>query len=141
MNLQAPISDIMQSEVIFVAPETSLLKVDRLLTDHGFHHLPVVDGGELVGIVSKNDLKYFKQYKDETYSQVLENKRLSEATASKIMTTGLAKVEPTDTIAVVLEVFKVNLFHAVLVVEDNKLKGIVTTFDIVNELSKAPAFA
>ena len=53
------------------------------------------------------------------------------------MTTKLAKLEPTDRVNVALEVFRVNKFHALPVVEgEDMLKGIVTTFDIIDYLAR-----
>ena len=52
------------------------------------------------------------------------------------MTTGLAKLEPDDRINVALDVFCVNLFHALPVVKDNELVGILTPFDIIKTLAE-----
>ena len=51
------------------------------------------------------------------------------------MTTGLAKLSPEERINVALEVFMANRFHAIPVVDDGDLVGIVTTFDIMKELN------
>ena len=48
--------DIMTREVISVAPETPLDEVVRLLTDRRIRRVPVLDGGRLVGLVSRADL-------------------------------------------------------------------------------------
>jgi acetoin utilization protein AcuB len=52
------------------------------------------------------------------------------------MTTGIAKLEPTDKINVAMEIFKENLFHAIPVVLDEKLVGIITTYDILSNVGK-----
>ncbi|MBK8669766.1 MAG: CBS domain-containing protein [Saprospiraceae bacterium] len=61
--------------------------------------------------------------------------RLNNYTAKDIMTKKLAKMDPDDKINIALEVFKENLFHAIPVVKDEKIVGIVTTFDIINRLA------
>ena len=49
----------------------------------------------------------------------------------------LAKVEPTDSIRTVLEVFKLNRLHALPVVENgNDLIGMITTHDIIIALAE-----
>ena len=53
-----------------------------------------------------------------------------------IMTTGLAKLAPTDKILVALKVFKENLFHAIPIVDQDELVGIVTTYDIIKALGR-----
>ena len=60
---------------------------------------------------------------------------MNNFTVKDIMTKRLAKLEPTDKINVALEVFKENLFHALPVVEGDKIVGIVSTFDIIKRLA------
>jgi CBS domain-containing protein len=48
--------DVMSSPVVTVAPNTRLKEAAMLLVRHGFNALPVVDEGELVGIVTEADL-------------------------------------------------------------------------------------
>lgn len=50
------IRDLMSKPVVHVAMDDSLQTVQRLFNAHRFHHLPVVDGGKLIGIVSDRDL-------------------------------------------------------------------------------------
>jgi len=52
------------------------------------------------------------------------------------MTKGLATLESSSRINVALEVFKENIFHAIPVVDEDKLVGIVTTHDIITHLAK-----
>ena len=66
----------------------------------------------------------------------LEKSRLLRWEVSDIMTKNLAKVETTDSIRTVLEVFKLNHFHALPITEDGYLVGIVTTFDIINAIAE-----
>src|SRR5262245_3314249 len=51
------VKDIMRRDVVTVSPQTRLPQVLRLLQPRGFRHLPVVDDGVLVGIVSDRDVK------------------------------------------------------------------------------------
>jgi CBS domain-containing protein len=52
----AKVADRMSRPVVSVAPETSLRTAARLLQVHDIHHLPVVAGGKLVGMVTRRDL-------------------------------------------------------------------------------------
>ena len=56
--------------------------------------------------------------------------------AEEIMTKNVAKVEPDDHIAVAVEVFKENILHALPVVENGELVGIITAHDIIKMISK-----
>ena len=46
----------MASDVIFAAPDWSLDHAAETMTSHGFRHLAVVSGGELIGMLSMRDL-------------------------------------------------------------------------------------
>lgn len=136
MNLLAPVSTIMTTHLITVNPEDKLSKVKEIFDTNKIHHIPVVRYKKIVGLISKTDLLYFlKGINNDGYQDLLNKTRLKNYTAEEIMTTGLAKVESTDRINVVLEIFKENLFHALPVVDKEELVGIVTTYDIINALS------
>jgi CBS domain-containing protein len=55
-DLDIPISDVMSKDLITVEPATSLREAARIMTDKWIRHLPVLEGGRLVGIVSQRDL-------------------------------------------------------------------------------------
>ena len=50
------VREIMTSPVICVSPETALEECMAMMTEKRFRHAPVVDGGEIVGMVSIGDL-------------------------------------------------------------------------------------
>lgn len=53
------IEQVMTKNVVTVTSETSIKEVAEILTKNEFHALPVVDHGELVGIVTSTDLINF----------------------------------------------------------------------------------
>ncbi|MGO9450974.1 MAG: universal stress protein [Candidatus Binataceae bacterium] len=50
------VSDVMTADVITVTPRTSILDASRLLCDRKIGALPVIEGGQVVGIISSEDL-------------------------------------------------------------------------------------
>jgi CBS domain-containing protein len=54
--LGAPVSDIMTAAVHTCPPDTDLDDLMRLMTDRRFRHVPVVEAGRLIGIVSIGDV-------------------------------------------------------------------------------------
>ena len=53
---ETPVRDIMTADMVTVSPQQSISECMKIITEHRIRHLPVVDGGELIGIVSIGDL-------------------------------------------------------------------------------------
>jgi acetoin utilization protein AcuB len=138
INLEAPVSSIMTSNLITVSAKDSLLAVKEIFETHNIHHIPVVQYKRLLGIVSKTD---FLAVHDglgriQRVSHEEEAKFLSEHTAEEIMISGMAKLEPSDRINVAIHIFTLNKFHALPVVEGDDLVGMVTTHDILRSVDE-----
>jgi CBS domain-containing protein len=50
------ISQVMSKDLVTVGPGTSLREAAKIMADRWIRHLPVLDGGRLVGILSQRDL-------------------------------------------------------------------------------------
>jgi len=55
-SAETPVWQIMTSPVITVSPDNSIQDCMRLMTERRIRHLPVVDGGRVVGMISIGDL-------------------------------------------------------------------------------------
>jgi CBS domain-containing protein len=55
-SADTPVRDIMSSPVLTVQPDTTVQACMQLMTDKHVRHLPVTDGGHVVGMVSIGDL-------------------------------------------------------------------------------------
>jgi CBS domain-containing protein len=68
---QTPVSEIMSSPAIFVTPEQTVEDSMRIMTDKHIRHLPVVEDGILLGVVSIGDLvKWMISAQQQTISQL-----------------------------------------------------------------------
>ena len=54
--LDAPVSAVMTRDVVVGSPQDELVAVEQTMINRRFRHLPVVDQGKLIGIVSIGDL-------------------------------------------------------------------------------------
>ena len=116
------VTTIMTSELITVAPEDNLAKVYKIFRANRIHHLPVVEGKKLVGILTTYDLfKLEKSLID--YGDTL---------VKDVMTTKIATLASTAKVGSAVLIFIENLFHAVPIVEGENLVGIVSTLDVMN---------
>lgn len=123
MNMLTKISTLMTTDLVTIMHSTPLAEAKTLLETHGIHHLPVVDPtGKLIGMLSQSDFLKALDYD------------ASAKTAGELMTTHLAKLEAGDDIRTAANVFSLNRFHALPVVEGDKLVGILTTLDLIRFL-------
>ena len=53
---QTRISEAMTKDPVTVGPGTSLREAAKVMADRWIRHLPVLDGGRLVGVISQRDL-------------------------------------------------------------------------------------
>lgn len=128
----------MTKDVITLSPDASISQAAEIFNDKKIHHIPVVNDMKLIGIVSKSDYLFFRRgFLNDNTDERIEDIRMNNYEVQDIMTQGIATMEPTDKINVALEVFKENMFHAIPIVEDGNLKGIVTTYDIISTLAKS----
>ena len=133
MNPNIAIKKIMTDQLITVTPNTALTEVQRLFQKHKFHHLLVVEPGEkLVGMISKEDLRLMSEkISSQTAGKTFTAKMLSGLIAKDIMTANPMELDPDDTIGLAADIFLANKFHALPIVEDNVLLGILTTHDLL----------
>ncbi len=57
--LNMKVGDLMTGQVVFCTEDDDLDRVVELMRDHGIRHLPVLDSGRMVGIVSTTDVLRF----------------------------------------------------------------------------------
>ena len=53
---QTRVREIMTTELVVIRPETTVAEAMRIMTANRVRHLPVIDAGRLVGVVSIGDL-------------------------------------------------------------------------------------
>jgi CBS-domain-containing membrane protein len=149
------VADIMTKEVITVSPETKVTEVARIIHEHNFNGLPVVDGEKkLLGLVTEMDLlandsfgthipsfaklisdfKVLKMVKGEDKKNL---EAIVNASAASIMDKEYSFSNPETTLTELLALFNEKHANPIPVV-DNKgtLQGIVARSDIVKLVSR-----
>lgn len=127
----------MTRQLLTVNPEDSLTTVREIFRNNRIHHVPVVRFRRIVGLISIHDLNNWvgalerSGYEETRHRQMLEHTR-----AEEVMSAHLATLEPDDRINVALEIFLDNRIHALPVVENGELVGILTPFDLLKTLAQ-----
>ncbi len=134
MKKREPVSTIMTKNIQVVKLEDKLTDVRDLARKYSVRHIPVVQGNQLVGIISKTDLNRL------TFSSLFAGQdEADEAvfdmlTISQVMSHKPRVVKASDSIKEIAEILSKEEFHALPVVDDQddaKLVGIVTTTDVI----------
>jgi len=124
-----PIVQFMTPEPATISPQSSAAEARRLLDSNVINHLPVVEDGRLVGIVSSSD--FLKLYLLDAKLPIC-----SDATVSQIMETKVIVVNKRATLLEAAEKLSVGGFHALPVVgRKQRLIGIVTSSDLIAEFA------
>ncbi|MBK8722284.1 MAG: CBS domain-containing protein [Saprospiraceae bacterium] len=131
MKRREPVSHIMTKNVHTVSHSDSLKEVANVFKDGNIHHLPVKKGNEIVGIISSNDINRLTFGKLYDHQEGIENAVLDTLSIDQVMTHNPLTVNAEDSIKEVAEVFANAKFHAMPVVENSQLVGIVTTTDLI----------
>lgn len=132
MNKHKPVADIMTTQVYTAdIDKDNLFDVKDMMLAKGLRHVPVVRGRKLEGIISKTDIdrlifsRMFEEEEDADEA-VLEMLKIEQ-----VMTHKPKVVQADATVREVAEILSKEEFHALPVVEGEKLVGIVTTTDVI----------
>lgn len=133
MNPNITVQEIMTRNPVTVQPNTNLGEVRELFSKNSFHHVPVAGlGGELVGIISREDFfKVAYVLSVEATRSANTQSKFQHLMAEDIMTKYPLQLSPDDTIGLAADIFLANKFHAVPIVDDGLLVGIVTSHDLL----------
>jgi acetoin utilization protein AcuB len=108
-----------------VARDQSLTVAHRMMRDHKIRHLPVLEGGGIVGLVSQRDLALIESLPDVNPVEVLVEDAMVE---------DLFTVSPDAPIAEVIETMIERKLGSALVCEHDRVVGVFTTIDALRAL-------
>jgi acetoin utilization protein AcuB len=131
------VQDIMQAELITILPETTLPEALRLVQRRGVRHLPVVENGNLVGIVSDRDLKRAMPSAATSLSAQELNYLLDRVKVGEFMTRGVITIAPMFPVEEAARIMVTEKISALPVTEGGRLVGIVTETDVLRLFAKA----
>ena len=135
MKKNTPVSTIMSSDVAVVQEGEPLSKVRQTMCDRHVHHVPIVSGKKLVGLVSFTDLMKINLVingADERSIGAIIDQNFS---IRDIMSTDLITVKESDPVRHAAELLIKGHFHSLPVVDGNaNLAGILTSTDLIRHL-------
>lgn len=115
------IRDIMTTEVSTAEPDTTLEEIATIMKEEDVGAVPVIDGDELIGIVTDRDI---------VLRCIAEGKDASEVHAEDILTDDLHTISPEDDVQEASRIMAERQIRRLPVVEQGTLIGMVSIGDI-----------
>ena len=134
MKRNEPVSKIMTSDIQTVHTGQKLSEVRRMLADNPYHHVPVVSGDKLVGIITATDMLRLSLAIYGVDERAVDAMLDSQHTIESVMTKDVQTIGVKDTVRSAAEVLGEGSFHSLPVVDGGKLVGLVTSTDLIRYL-------
>ncbi|MBR7050927.1 MAG: CBS domain-containing protein [Methanobrevibacter sp.] len=127
--LNKKVKDIMTTDVITITPDVDVVCAFEKLMKHKISSLPVVEGDEVIGIITATDVGH---------NLILDKYELGTS-VEEIMINSVVTISPEDSLEKAIEVMKKSvsssgILNQLPVVEDSKLVGIISDGDIIQEI-------
>lgn len=134
MNLRRRlVSEIMRREVVTLAPKETLDLTQDLMSVGRVRHMPVVDEGRLVGIISNRDLLAASLSKALVFDPAARRTFLRSVEVGEVMTRDVVTISPETTLSDAARVLVRRAFGCLPVVDGNgTLVGLVTETDLLS---------
>jgi CBS domain-containing protein len=132
MKNDISVSQIMTKNILRLSLSDSLSTAESLMKKNHIRHLPVVENEHIVGMISLNDLLRIS-FADATDGggDDVETTVYEMFTVEQVMTQKVEYITSSHTVTDVAKLFLEHEFHALPVVDDDCLTGIVTTTDVI----------
>ena len=125
------VQDIMQSTVVTVTPLTRLPEALALTRERGIRHLPVLDGEQLVGIVSDRDLKRAIGFTGPDADSAQRSAQMDRVTMRDIMTHPVITTDTAFPVEDAARMMVTEKISALPVTQAARLVGIITETDLM----------
>lgn len=130
------VRELMTEDVMTCGPKESLARVYTAMIDGRFRHMPIVQDGELMGIVSDTDIAAVlgRYQRGDVMSRI---DRLEDVTVGRVMITAVETIGPDEDAVTAAETMLEGKISCLPVVEGTRLVGILTEADFVRWVATA----
>lgn len=130
------VKEIMTGDVVAVSPTDRLIHARRLMIDAHIGRVPVIEEGELKGIITSKDLmRAFIDFR-KNVPEKHQKSQIKEVLVEDIMSSNPSSVSKKMSISDVSKIMIETGFNGLPVVEDGKVIGIITQTDILRLIAK-----
>jgi CBS domain-containing membrane protein len=131
------VSDIMSTDLVTLKEDDDLGLAENVMRFGRIRHLPVVNKGKLVGLVTHRDILSAQVSSLADISVEDINELKLSIPASEIMKKDIETVGPDEPVLKAARILKKNKYGCLPVVNDRKLVGIITEADFIDLVIRA----
>ena len=124
------VQDCMTPDPITITSDTPVPEAHDLMTKNAIRHLPVVDDGKLVGIVTLGDLRRAEPSDASPLDDFELDYLLERTPVQRYMTPDPITIAPMTPITRAAQIMLMGKIGGLPVVESDKLVGIITDSDV-----------
>jgi acetoin utilization protein AcuB len=121
------VEDVMTPDPATLLPTALVGDAHALMVDRGFRHIPIVEQGLLLGVISMTDIGRLGAAIPEILAKPLH----------EVMSKKLVTVRSSESVAAAAATMASKKINCLLVVDDGELAGIVTTYDLLDALARS----
>jgi acetoin utilization protein AcuB len=126
------VNEIMHTDVAVLTPQASLRDVSDLMRGRDIRHIPIVEGGRIVGIVSDRDMRLYVADLFESQGETSIEAARKTLTIRDVMQSKPVQVDPSADVSEVVDLLLEFRIGAVLVSDtQGALRGIVSYEDVL----------
>lgn len=128
------VAEVMTPDPVIIESEALLAEAEELMEEYKVRRLPVLEDGQLVGIISKGDVREARMAElagRHPYEPVTEERWLTVAEA---MTSPVITVTPQTTLVEAAQLMLEHKIGGLPVLENDQLVGILTETDVLRLL-------
>lgn len=125
------LQEICSPQVVTIGPSDTVNAAFKLMVEHNIRHLPVIDKGKAVGIVSDRDLLIIVCWVSAWKSLTKADTVVGKKPVSELMSSPVSVLAPSDTVEQATRAMLEGHFGAVPLEEDGEIVSIVTETDLL----------
>jgi CBS domain-containing protein len=125
------VKDLMSTEITTVGRNDDLLRLEQIMANKKIRHFPVVEDGELVGIVTQRDIFRAAMSSAMGYGQKAQEAYLHKVLVKEIMVYPVTTVTPTTTLQEASDLLLDRGIGCLPVIDKGTLVGMVTKTDLL----------
>lgn len=129
-----PIKEIMNRNIQSVSPDDRVIHARRIMIDKNVARLPVVEKGQLVGIISDNEIVFALAQIKRSFPIGKQKHRLDELHVEDVMKKSVVFMQSGSTVAEAAKLMIENEVGSIPIVQNNNLVGMITRTDLLKTI-------